>query len=182
MWCKDRRPETGDGRREISSTIPKRTEMVYKFQSLKVYDLALSYLDEIYDLARQLPRAERLNLQSQLQRAAASIVLNIAEGSTGQSDAEQGRFLGLALRSYLETVACFDIIERRAYLTNDALCETRAMGHDLFVKLQAFRQSLKPRPETEDGRRPSPVSGHRSSVSRPPSPVSRPPSAPGATP
>lgn len=41
------------------------------------------------------------------------MALNIAEGSTGQTDAEQGRFLGLAVRSLLETVACQHIISRR---------------------------------------------------------------------
>lgn len=139
--------------------------MEYKFQGLEVYKLALNYVDKIYGLSRKLPISERFNLQSQLERAATSIVLNIAEGSTGQSNAEQGRFLGLALRSYLETVACFDIIERRAYSANDALTEIRVIGHDLFIKLQAFRKSLGGRQDTEDRRQRALDSGHQSSVS-----------------
>ena len=71
----------------------------YKFQKLQVYQLALGYVDEVYILSRQLPERERFNLCSQVERAATSIALNIAEGSTGQSDAEQNRFLGFALRS-----------------------------------------------------------------------------------
>ena len=85
----------------------------YKFQDLETYKLALEYLDRSYELTTDLPQEEKFNLKSQLERAATSIVLNIAEGSTGQSDPEQHRFLGLALRSYLETVACLDIAERR---------------------------------------------------------------------
>ncbi len=76
-------------------------------------------------------------------RAANSIALNIAEGSTGQSDAEQGRFLRIAIRSLLETVACFHLINRRDYL--DDLGLLREAYHDsetLFAKLQAFRTSL----------------------------------------
>jgi four helix bundle protein len=88
-----------------------------------------------------------------MERAATSIVLNIAEGSTGQSNAEQNRFLGLALRSYLETVACLDIMERQGYLANNALTEVREFGHKLFIKLQAFRKALE-----------APVYGHRSPV------------------
>ena len=72
----------------------------YKFQKLQVYQMALTYVDAIYELSRLLPEREKYNLSSQIERAATSIVLNIAEGSTGQSDAEQNRFLGLALRSY----------------------------------------------------------------------------------
>lgn len=125
--------------------------------------MALDYLDKVYGLSWKLPASEQFNLQSQLQRAGTSIVLNIAEGSTGQSDGEQNRFLGLALRSYLETIACFDIIERRGYLdgSSDMLGETRELGHHLFIKVQAFRRALKA-PVSRPWR---PVSSPRSSVS-----------------
>jgi four helix bundle protein len=115
----------------------------YKFQKLDVYQLGLDFVDRIYELANQLPDSERFNLRSQLERAATSIVLNIAEGSTGQSDLEQNRFLGMALRSYIETVACLDLIERRKYLRSETIDSTRELGHRLFVKLQAFRRALK---------------------------------------
>ena len=44
-------------------------------------------------------------LTSQIRRAADSVCLNIAEGSTGQSNAEFIRFLRYALRSDVEFVA-----------------------------------------------------------------------------
>ena len=116
--------------------------MGYKFQKLEVYHMALNYVDKIYGCSRKLPMSEQFNLRSQLERATTSVVLNIAEGSTGQTNAEQNRFLGLALRSYLETIACLDIAERRGYLSNNALAEVRKFGHQLFVKLQAFRKAL----------------------------------------
>lgn len=86
------------------------------FQSLIVYQLAKDYIDQIYELVTVLPSAEMYNLRSQITRADTSKALNIAEGSTGQSDKVQLRFLGLALRSYIETVACLDICNRRKYL------------------------------------------------------------------
>jgi four helix bundle protein len=114
----------------------------YKFQKLQVYQLALAYVDSVYELSKRLPERERFNVCSQIERAATSITLNIAEGSTGQSDAEQNRFLGLALRSYLETVACLDLIQLRAYVNSDSLVPVREQGHQLFIKLSAFRKSL----------------------------------------
>jgi four helix bundle protein len=114
----------------------------YKFQKLKVYQMALEYLDEVYEIGKKLPETEKYNLRSQLERAATSIPLNIAEGSTSQSDAEQNRFLAMAMRSFLETVACFDIIERRNYIISNELSETRIFGHQLFISLQAFRKTL----------------------------------------
>jgi four helix bundle protein len=114
----------------------------YKFQKLQVYQLALAYVDAVYELSRLLPEREKYNLASQIERAATSIVLNIAEGSTGQTDTEQNRFLGLALRSYLETIACFDLIERRAYIAAEELSALREQGHQFFIKLSAFRKAL----------------------------------------
>jgi four helix bundle protein len=119
----------------------------YKFQELTVYQMALDYVDNVYSLSSRLPSSEQFNLRSQLERATTSIVLNIAEGSTGQSDAEQKRFLGLAVRSYLETVACWDLIERRSYLSTSDLNKVREFGHQLFIKLQAFRKRLKQSPK-----------------------------------
>lgn len=115
----------------------------YKFQKLQSYQMALEYVEQIYALSAELPERERYNLISQIQRAATSIVLNIAEGSTGQSDTEQRRFLGLALRSYLETVACLDLIERHSFLPPEALTSIREKGYQLFIKLAAFRKSLR---------------------------------------
>ena len=126
---------------------------MYKFQQLVVYQLALDYIDQVYRLSSQLPESERFNLRSQLERAATSIALNIAEGSTSQSDTEQNRFLGFALRSYIETVACLDVVERRQYLRSDELSSLRDFGHGLFVKLQAFRRSLGHTPSRPERRR-----------------------------
>ena len=117
----------------------------YKFQKLDVYQLGLEFVDRIYQLTSQLPKSERFNLRSQLERAATSIVLNIAEGSTGQTNMEQNRFLGMALRSYIETIACMDLIERRKYLKVETISSARQLGHQVFVKLQALRRALKNR-------------------------------------
>ena len=86
---------------------------MYKFEKLEVYQLALEYVDLAYAVADKPPHIEEFNLKTQLRRAATSVVLNIAEGSTGQSDAEQSRCLGMAVRSLFETVACRDLICRR---------------------------------------------------------------------
>ena len=116
--------------------------MTYKFQNLEIYHLALEYLDLIYAIAEKLPKSEDFNLKSQITRAGTSIVLNIAEGSTSQSDAEQSRFLGISLRSLIETVACQDVLERRRYLNANELQPSRELGQKLFAKTQSMKRSL----------------------------------------
>jgi len=115
----------------------------FKFEKLEVWELAIEYLDLVYKLADLLPRSEEYNLKAQIIRAATSIALNIAEGSTSQSNAEQGRFLGMAIRSLIETVACINLIQKRNYCEKAIVLETRDFSGKLFAKLQAFRNSLK---------------------------------------
>lgn len=117
--------------------------MAFKFEQLDVWQLALEYIDMMYELADKLPTSENYNLKSQLTRAATSIALNIAEGSTGQSNAEQSRFLGIAIRSLLETVACLRIIKRRKYLTDASILdEADKQAQALAKRLHAFRKAL----------------------------------------
>jgi four helix bundle protein len=119
--------------------------VTFKFERLEVWQLALDYIDLMYELAEKLPSSENYNLKSQLTRAATSIALNIAEGSTGQSDAEQNRFLGMAVRSLIETVACQRIIKHRKYLADDAILdETDRQAQSLAKRLHAFRKALAP--------------------------------------
>ena len=126
--------------------------MTYKFQRLEIYQLALAYVDLAYGVAEKLPRSENYNLNSQLTRAATSVTLDIAEGSTSQSDSEQSRFLGMALRSLIETVACLDIIENRKYVSSDELLPSREAGSKLFAKIQSMKRFLKQSVQKESTR------------------------------
>jgi four helix bundle protein len=119
-----------------------RSVVAYKFEKLEVWQLAVEYIDMIYQLAGQLPKIEEYNLRSQIIRAATSIALNIAEGSTGQSNAEQSRFLGMALRSLIETVACLHLIKRRGYIPVEITQSVYGASEKLSIKLQAFRKAL----------------------------------------
>lgn len=117
--------------------------MTYKFEQLDVWKLALDYIDLVYKVAEGLPRSEDYNLKSQVTRAATSIALNIAEGSQGQSNAEQARFLGMAIRSLIETVACQQIIQRRGYIQDTSLLQKMYDDSQFLAKkLQNFRKSL----------------------------------------
>ncbi|MGH2522551.1 MAG: four helix bundle protein [Anaerolineales bacterium] len=119
--------------------------MPFKFEKLEVWQLALDYIDLMYEIANQLPKGEDYNLRSQMIRAATSIALNIAEGSTGQTDVEQARFVGLAIRSTLETVACQHLINRRKYFSNPALLlPAYSQAETLVAKLHNLRKAIAP--------------------------------------
>jgi four helix bundle protein len=87
--------------------------MAFKFEKLKVWGKAVDLSGEIADLVKTFPKEERYVLASQIQRSADSISFNIAEGSTGQTDAEFKRFLGIAIRSGIEVVGCLYLGKKR---------------------------------------------------------------------
>jgi four helix bundle protein len=90
--------------------------MAFKFENLQVWQKAIDLTIEINELAKSFPAFELYNLSNQIRKASDSVVLNIAEGSTGQSNPEFGRFLGYAIRSAVEVVSCLFIAKRKNYI------------------------------------------------------------------
>jgi len=128
--------------------LAENRSMGFKFEKLEVWQSSLEYFDLMHEIADGLPSTERFNLQSQIVRAATSISLNIAEGSTSQSDAEQDRFLGYAIRSLIETVACLHLVHRRKSLSDATMLRRSCQAAcALLIRLQAMRRSLTPRGE-----------------------------------
>jgi len=91
--------------------------MEFKFEKLIIWQKAMDLGEEINVLANKFPSKEFYNLSSQIRRAADSIALNIAEGSTGQTNPEFKKFMGYAIRSLAEVVTCLYKAKRREYIT-----------------------------------------------------------------
>ena len=119
---------------------------MFKFENLEIWKLSLDYVDLVYKLTKRLPKTEEYNLKSQMIRAATSVSLNIAEGSMGQTNSEQSRFLGMALRSLIETVACQFLIKRRQFpnMDNTFLSKAYKDSQILTKKIQAMRNAILP--------------------------------------
>ena len=93
--------------------------MALRFEDLQVWQKAMDLDEQINQLTKTFPKEEIYILTSQIKRAADSVVLNIAEGSTGQSKAVFKVFLGYSLRSAIEVVSCLFIAQKRGYLQED---------------------------------------------------------------
>ncbi len=116
--------------------------MSFRFETLKVWQIALRLSNATHILVKAVPRDELFSLSYQMKRAADSVVLNIAEGSTGQSKPEFKRFLGIALRSAIEVVACLFISRARKYMQEDVFV-TYYKEYELLCKMiTKLRSSL----------------------------------------
>jgi four helix bundle protein len=91
-----------------------RPAMTFDHERLDVYERALDALDLCDAIIAQMP-AGRAHLKDQLDRAATSIGLNVAEGAGEFSPDEKCRFYRIARRSATETAAILDIIARRGH-------------------------------------------------------------------
>ena len=116
--------------------------MAFKFENLRVWQVLLEFGEKINLLADEFPKKEMFNLSNQIRRAADSIGLNIAEGSTSQSNAEQKRFLIFANRSTLEVVACLIKAKLRKYIDEPTFNHFYNEAEKLVKMLQAFIKRL----------------------------------------
>lgn len=117
--------------------------MPFKFEKLIVWQKSLDLSDEVNQLTKTFPKDELYVLTSQIKRAADSVSLNIAEGSTGQTNPEFKRFLGIALRSDIEVVGCIFLAKRRGYIDDERFDKIYKMCEEILVMINALRNSLK---------------------------------------
>ena len=72
------------------------------YRNLTAWQRAHALTLEVYRLSRSFPKNERFGLTSQMQRAAGSIAMNIAEGAGRHSGRDFARFLDMAAGSASE--------------------------------------------------------------------------------
>ena len=100
--------------------------MTLDHQKLDVYQRALDLLDQVDQIYDAMPPG-RAHLKDQLDRAATSVVLNIAEGAGEFSKDEKQRFYRIARRSATETAAVLDILDRRRSVPSTVLDPAREL-------------------------------------------------------
>ncbi len=117
--------------------------MAFKFEKLIVWQKAVDLTVFVDAVTKKFPKDELYILTSQIKRAADSVALNIAEGSTGQSNAEFNRFLGFSLRSNIEVVSCIYLAKRRSIISDDDFNKIYASCEEILVMINGLRKSLK---------------------------------------
>jgi len=108
--------------------------MAFRFEDLQVWHKAIDLGEHINQLTKTFPKEEIYILTSQIKRAADSVVLNIAEGSTGQSKAVFKLFLSYSLRSAIEVVSCLFIAKKRGYISEESF-KNLYSEYELLVKM-----------------------------------------------
>jgi four helix bundle protein len=85
-------------------------------QKLDIYGASEQFVLECYRLTKSTPAEEKFGMITQIRRAALSVHLNIAEGSSRKSEAERKRYYEIAGGLVIEIDAALDIAADHACL------------------------------------------------------------------
>lgn len=117
--------------------------MAFKFEKLLVWQKAIDLTALVHNVSLKFPKEEMYVLTSQIKRAADSVALNIAEGSTGQTNPEFKRFLTFALRSNIEVVSCIYIAQKRNIISQEDFSSIYNLCQEILAMINSLKLSLK---------------------------------------
>ena len=110
---------------------------------LDIYNVTRLFVKECYSLSNLLPNEERYNMAQQLKRAALSIQLNIAEGSSRKSNIERNRYYEIARGSLIEIDSILDAGEDLRYWNKTELNELGDNMARVFMMLSKMINTSK---------------------------------------
>jgi four helix bundle protein len=101
------------------------TELQFDHERLRVYQYAIRFVAWSTGLLATVPK--NLAVHNQLDRAATSIPLNIAEGNGKHTSVDRCRFFDNARGSALECAACLDVLIARGNVDSEDVCDGKRL-------------------------------------------------------
>ena len=92
----------------------------HNYKNLKIWNLGIEIVDDVYQLIEIFPKDEKFGLISQISRCSVSIPSNIAEGSA-RTDKSFSHFIDISLGSSFELETQLIIASKRNYISNEQL-------------------------------------------------------------
>jgi four helix bundle protein len=115
----------------------------FRFQDLKIWQLAIEIADELFDIADGLEQRRLYRFADQLRGAAMSMSNNIAEGSGSASKKEFKQSLNMARRSTFENANILILFQKRKLISQDSLDQLLNKLDSLCRQITSFQNSLK---------------------------------------
>ena len=115
----------------------------FRFQDLKIWQLAIQIADELFDIADELEKRKLYRFADQLRGAGMSMSNNIAEGSGSSSKKEFIQFLNIARRSTFENANILILLQRRDLLSKETLDRLLEKLDSLSRQITSFQNSLR---------------------------------------
>lgn len=114
----------------------------HNFRNLKVWQLSMELVEEVYKVTSQFPKEELFGLTSQLKRSAVSVPSNIAEGSAKSSEKDFSRFLEISMGSSCELETQLILAQRLGMLSEESLNSLITQLHEVQKMVTGLAKSL----------------------------------------
>jgi four helix bundle protein len=114
----------------------------FRFQDLKIWQLAIQIADELFDIADGLDQKRLYRFAEQLRGAGMSVSNNIAEGSGSSSKKEFKQFLNMARRSTYENANILFLLGKRDLISKEYLNKLLDQLDHLCRQITNFQNSL----------------------------------------
>jgi four helix bundle protein len=117
---------------------------LFSFQDLKVWEKAVLFAEKVIRTIDKLqtPR-KHYRLIEQLESAATSIAMNIAEGKGRQTTKEFIQFLFIARGSLFEVVTLLIIFQRLNWIKKGTVLEFQQMAEEITKMINSLIKSMK---------------------------------------
>ncbi|MBI2012408.1 four helix bundle protein [Candidatus Curtissbacteria bacterium] len=116
----------------------------FKFGKLEVWKDAREFTSLVYKVTSSFPTRERFGLVDQIRRAAVSVVLNIAEGSTKGSDREFRKYLKMSQGSINEVVTGMFVALDQKFISQIQFEQVYDFALRINSRLNALIKSISP--------------------------------------
>ena len=114
---------------------------MFGFRKLQVWQISKELVIEVYGLTRKFPAAEKFGLVSQINRAAISVVSNLAEGSGRMSRKDQTHFTQISFGSLMELACQLEVSKDLGFVDEESWESINGRIKTVAEKLSALRNS-----------------------------------------
>ncbi len=115
----------------------------FRFQDLKIWQLAIQIANELFDIADELDKKRLYRFAEQLRGSGMSMSNNISEGSGSSSKKEFIQFLNIARRSTFENANILILLRMRELISEKILENLLDDLDRLCRQITNFQKTLK---------------------------------------
>lgn len=115
----------------------------FDHEKLDLYQKSIVFVAWVSELPTKIPKG--VAAYNQLDRAATSIPLNIAEGNGKFTPADRCRFFDISRGSALECSACLDVLVAKQMIEETVAVEGKRLFRDIVSMLVGLIRSNSPR-------------------------------------
>jgi len=112
-------------------------------KKLKVWELGIDLIKQIYRLTKSFPKEELFGLTNQLRRASVSVLSNLSEGLSRNHRQEKKRYIEISRSSLVEIDTQLEISLTLGFCNNSALSKIDETINHLFASLTNLSKTIK---------------------------------------